>query len=106
MIELLAERVGPTGQVVGPELLRQAGLERVEVEARADVYASGSSRRTIHPDLVHSMRAKIVGSGLADEAELEQLDGLRAHLADPHTLTLPRLYFLAWGGQRTEEYGP
>jgi hypothetical protein len=81
-----------------PELLRRAGFERVGVEARADVYAPGSSRRTIHPDLVRSMRAKIVGYGLADEAELQQLDGqVREHLADPHTLTLPHLYVLAWG---------
>src|SRR5262249_47454051 len=80
------------------ELLRQAGFDSVGVEARADVYPVGSSRRTIHPDLVRSMRAKIVERGLADEAELEELDGqVREHLADPNTLTMPYVYFLAWG---------
>ncbi|MBV9895552.1 MAG: methyltransferase domain-containing protein, partial [Chloroflexi bacterium] len=53
------------------ELLRQAGFDGVGVEARADVYPAGSSRRTIHPDLMRSMRAKILGRGLAEEAELD-----------------------------------
>ena len=85
------------GRRVG-ELLRQAGFDGVGVEARADVYPAGSSRRTIHPDLVRSMRAKIVGRGLAEEAELDELDRqVREHLADPNTLVLPYIYFLAWG---------
>jgi len=80
------------------ELLRDAGFDRIGVEARADVYPAGNSRRTIHPDLVRSMRPTIVGRGLADEAELVELDRqVREHLADPNTLVLPYIYFLAWG---------
>ena len=80
------------------ELLRQVGFDGVGVEAKADVYPAGSSRRTIHPDLVRSMRAKIVGRGLAEEAELDELDAqVRKHLADPNTLVIPYIYFLIWG---------
>ncbi|MBV9547597.1 MAG: methyltransferase domain-containing protein [Chloroflexi bacterium] len=83
------------------ELLRNAGFDGIGVEARADVYPAGSSRRTIHPDLVRSMRPKVVGRGLADEAELDELDHqVREHLADPNTLVLPYIYFLAWGRKR------
>jgi SAM-dependent methyltransferase len=79
-------------------LLRQAGFERVGVEARADVVPAGSTRRTIHPDLVRSMRPKILARGLAEETELDALDDqIRVHLADPDTLVIPYLYFLAWG---------
>ncbi|MBV9354680.1 MAG: methyltransferase domain-containing protein, partial [Chloroflexi bacterium] len=80
-----------------PTLLREAGLEDVGVEARADVYPLGHSRRTILPDLVHALRPRIVGRLLSEQA-LDELDReLRAHLQNPHTLVLPHLYFLAWG---------
>jgi SAM-dependent methyltransferase len=81
-----------------PELFRQAGLVDVGVEARADVYPLGHARRTLLPDLVRSMRPKILGRGLAGEQELRELDQIvRARLADPRTLALPFLYFLTWG---------
>lgn len=37
------------------ELYRQAGLEHVAIEARADVYPPGHSRRTVRVDLVRAM---------------------------------------------------
>lgn len=81
-----------------PELLRRAGLVDVGVDARADVNPVGHARRTLLPDLVRSMRPKIVESGLAEEQELQELDRtVRQHLADPQTVVLPVLYFLAWG---------
>jgi SAM-dependent methyltransferase len=81
-----------------PELLRQAGLADIGVEAKADVYPAGHSRRTIRLDLVRSMRSKIVARGIADERELEETDrAAREHLDDPDTLVLPHLLFLAWG---------
>jgi SAM-dependent methyltransferase len=81
-----------------PGLYRHAGLVDVGVETRADVYEPGHSRQTIHPDLVRSMRSKIVARGLISDSELEELDrAVRAHLAEPGTLTVPHLLFSAWG---------
>ena len=81
-----------------PELFRQAALTDIGVEAKADIYPVGHSRRTLRLDLVHSMRAKIVAKGIASEAELDEVDrAVRAHLDDPDTLVLPHLLFLARG---------
>jgi hypothetical protein len=80
-----------------PELLRQLGLEDVEVEVRAQVYPPGNSRRTIRCDLVRSMRPEILALGLAGEAELEEWDAdARAHLEDPSTVAMSGLLFLTW----------
>ncbi len=81
-----------------PELLRQAGLVDVGVEVRADVHPVGHPRRTIRLDIVQSMRTKIIERGLLTERELDELDrAARVHLADPDTVLMPCLYFLAWG---------
>ena len=81
-----------------PELLRQAGLEDVQVEARVQMYPPGNSRRTIRPDLVRAMRPQVLDMGLASAAELDQLDtAARAHLQDPHTVLISGLLFLTWG---------
>ncbi|MEP7023615.1 MAG: methyltransferase domain-containing protein [Actinomycetota bacterium] len=81
-----------------PELFRQAGLAEIGVEAKADIYPPGHSRRTILPDLVRSMRPKILERGIADARELDEVDeAVREHLDDPHTLVLPHLLLLAWG---------
>ncbi|MEA2567390.1 MAG: hypothetical protein QOD49_2567 [Actinomycetota bacterium] len=86
-----------------PDLFRGAGLVDVGVEARADVYPVGHSRRTIHADLVQSIRPKILDRGLLDEAELNELDrATREHLSDPRTLVVPHLYFLSWGRKSAE----
>ena len=40
----------------------------------------------------------IIESGLAEERELDEVDRTaREHLANPNTLVMPSLYFLAWG---------
>lgn len=81
-----------------PELFRQAGLVDVGVEAKADIYPAGHSRRTIRLDLARSMRPKILQLGIASERELDDADrAARGHLDDPHTLVMPHLLFLAWG---------
>src|SRR4051794_19328732 len=80
------------------ELYRQAGLADVTVQVSAPVYPPGHSRRTVLADLVRSLRAPILGLGLADEGELEEVDAAaRAHLTEPETLVVPDLFFLAWG---------
>jgi SAM-dependent methyltransferase len=89
------------------ELYREAGLEAVGVEARAPVHPVGHSRCTIRPDLVRSMRPRILEMGGTDEGELDDLDrAVREHLDDPRTVVMPTLYFLAWGRKpETEEPG-
>lgn len=57
-----------------PELFRAAGLTDVEVEARARIYPAGHTRRTVRIDLVRSMRPHVLAMGLANEAELDELD--------------------------------
>ena len=70
----------------------------IGVEAKAEIYPAGQSRRTVGPDLIRSMRPKIVERGIASEQELDDLDqAVREHLSDPHTLVMPNLLFLAWG---------
>ena len=80
-----------------PELFRLAGLVDIGVEAKADIYPAGHSRRTIRADLMRSMCPKIMAAGIASERELDEVDqAVREHLSDPGTLMLPHLLFLAW----------
>ncbi len=80
------------------ELYRQAGLEDIGVEARATLYPTGHSRRTLRADLVRALRPHVLEMGLADERELDDLDAaLRTHLQDPNVIVMPVLNFLAWG---------
>jgi SAM-dependent methyltransferase len=100
-IFLSAQQVDGADTFIGrrlPELLRRAGLVDIGVEAKADIYPAGNSRRTIRADLVRSMHPKILAAGIASERELDQVDqAVRKHLSDPDTLMLPHLLFLAWG---------
>jgi SAM-dependent methyltransferase len=81
-----------------PTLLREAGLVDIGVEARADIYPLGHSRRTILPDLVQSLRPIILTEGFLAEADLDDLDkAVRRHLDNPDVLVLPNFFFLAWG---------
>jgi ubiquinone/menaquinone biosynthesis C-methylase UbiE len=81
-----------------PELYRRAGLADVGAECVAPLHPAGYSRRAIRLDLVRGMRPVILQHGIADEAELDELDrALREHLADPDTLVMPFLYFMVWG---------
>jgi SAM-dependent methyltransferase len=81
-----------------PELLRQAGLQEVAVEARVQMYRPGNTRRTVRLDLVRAMRPQVLEMRLASAAELDELDAAaRAHLTDPHTIVMSGLLFLTWG---------
>ena len=80
------------------ELYRAAGLVDVKVEAQADVYPHGHTRRTIRVDLIRSMRPHAVEIGLATEQELDELiDAALAHLDDPEVVVMPSLAFLVSG---------
>jgi ubiquinone/menaquinone biosynthesis C-methylase UbiE len=79
------------------ELFRNAGLVDVGTEARMTVYPPGHPRRTVRADLFRTLRGKIVARGIADAAELDEIDrAVRTHLADPHTL-IAHASFMAWG---------
>jgi SAM-dependent methyltransferase len=81
-----------------PTLLREAGMVDVGVEARANMYPPGHTRRLILPDLVRSISRIIIDEGFLSAAELDELDqAVRAHLANPDVLALDGLFFLAWG---------
>jgi hypothetical protein len=81
-----------------PALYRQAGLTDVDAECVAPLHPAGHSRRTIRLDLVRSTRPVILEQGIADAGELDEIDhAVREHLADPETLVVPFLYFMAWG---------
>ena len=78
--------------------MRQAGLEEVGAETKAQAYPPGHSRRTLRLDLVRAMRRPIVEMGLASQPELDELDAAaRAHLDDPRTIVISGFLFLAWG---------
>ncbi len=80
-----------------PTLLREAGFVDIGVEARADIYPPGHTRRAILPDLVQSLRPIILEQGLLTQTELDALDrAVRTHIDNPHVLVLPGLAFLAW----------
>jgi SAM-dependent methyltransferase len=80
------------------ELMRQASLEDVGVEAKVQTYAPGNSRRTNRLEIVQSMRTQVIDMGLATEDELDGLDAaVRAHLDDPRTIVIWGHLFMAWG---------
>jgi ubiquinone/menaquinone biosynthesis C-methylase UbiE len=84
------------------ELFREAGLKDVRVTVHAGSYPAGHTRRSVIPDLVRGLRPAILALGLADEAELSELDAaVRQHLADPRTLMMPHLMMSAWARKPT-----
>ena len=92
-------------EVIGrrlPELFRNAELVEIGTEARMTVYPPGHSRRTVRADLFRTLRGKIVARGMADAAELDEIDrAVRAHLADPRTL-IAQTFFMAWGSKAAD----
>jgi SAM-dependent methyltransferase len=88
-----------------PELLRRAGLEDVEVDARVQMYPPGNARRTLRLDLVQAIRPQVLEMGLATAAELDELNAAaRAHFDDPQTVVMSSLLFRTWG--RKPDHAP
>lgn len=80
------------------ELLRAARLGDIQVVAHTPLYLPDHSRRTIRADLVRGLWPTILRLGLADEQQLADLDtAMREHLADPQTLVMSHILFVAWG---------
>jgi hypothetical protein len=79
-------------------MYRLAGLQDVGFRVYADGHPVGHRRRMIVPDLVRSLRPKIIAAGLITERELDELDAAaRAHIEDPATVLAPMLYVTVWG---------
>lgn len=80
------------------EVYRSTGLLDVQVEARADVYPHGHTRRTVRVDLIRSMQPHVVELALATETELNELSAAAlTHLDDPDTVVMPHISFLVSG---------
>ena len=80
------------------EMYRRAGLEDIEVQIHTAAYPAGHSRRTVIPDLVHSLRPVIAELGLASDGEMNEVDrAVQRHLDDPDTLMMPHLLVAVWG---------
>lgn len=89
-----------------PQLMDAAGLLDIGVEARADVPPPGHPRRTVVLDILRAMRSKIIEQRLLPGPELDRLDrDAREHLADPHTMVMPHLSFMAWGRKPDQPQG-
>jgi len=81
-----------------PGLFGDAGLEEVRVGLHVDHHTQGDSRHSVFPDVVRSMRPKLIERRLIGEPELDTLDeSVRAHLSAPGTMTVPHLLFSVWG---------
>ena len=81
-----------------PEMYRLAGLQDIGFRVYADGHPVGHRRRMIVPDLVRSLRPKIIAAGLITERELDELDAAaRAHIEDPATVLAPMLYVTVSG---------
>lgn len=81
-----------------PLLLRDAGVEDVQVHVSVDSPEPGDYRRTHLISLIDSVRDKIVAKGILGESALnEHRDALQRHLADPATIVIDKLLVQAWG---------
>ena len=84
-----------------PRLLRDAGVDEIEVRPLVHVYPPGHGRRTILLDFVENLSGRLVETGTVDPDELEALKrSLRQHLDDPNTVVVSHLFLQAWGHKR------
>jgi ubiquinone/menaquinone biosynthesis C-methylase UbiE len=85
-----------------PGLLRQAGLEDVQVQAHAYVWRPGDLYQTFNLQLVSAVRERILASGALSAATLDDLvSELAAYLEQPETLVLHPILLQAWGRKPT-----
>jgi SAM-dependent methyltransferase len=79
-------------------LLRELGVRDVRVHPLVHVYPPGHGRRSLLVEFALNVRERIVESGLAGEAELDELiAAARRHVEAPDTLVVSSLFFQAFG---------
>jgi len=81
-----------------PRLLREAGVEDVQVNPLIHVYPPGHPRRSIILDFAENLTERVLAENLIGERKLADLKtGIRLHLDDPGTLVVSHLWIQAWG---------
>jgi len=81
-----------------PRLLRDAGVQDVQVNPLIHAYQPGHGRRYILCDFAENLSERILAQNLAEERELADLKtALRAHHDDPATLVISAMFLQAWG---------
>jgi SAM-dependent methyltransferase len=81
-----------------PDMLRDAGLVDIHVDAHLHVLRAGDSQHKLLLYLTGAFRERILAPGTLTEAELDECtDELAIHLAQPDSFTLYPTLFQAWG---------
>jgi SAM-dependent methyltransferase len=80
------------------DMLRDAGLVDIHVDAHLHVLRAGDPQHKILLDVAGAFRERILAIGTVTAAELDEcLDQLAMHLAQPESFTLYPTLFQAWG---------
>jgi SAM-dependent methyltransferase len=81
-----------------PELLRAAGVHDIQTSIDVAFLDPGNLRRTELASLIDSMRGRLLGMGSMSESDLnEHREALLAHLANPSTTVIDKLFVQSWG---------
>ena len=81
-----------------PELLREAGIQNIQMKIEVAAPKPGDHRRTQLISLIDSIRGKVVSMGLMSETELNgHREALLNHLANPSTTVIDELFVQCWG---------
>jgi SAM-dependent methyltransferase len=81
-----------------PRLLKEAGVRGVNIQTTVVTPDAGDYRRTHLVALINSVKDKIVAmGGLTEAALIEHRDALLAHLNNPATTVVDKLFVQAWG---------
>jgi hypothetical protein len=81
-----------------PGMLRERGVQDVQVRIDVDTPVLGDYRRNHLVSLIDSVREKVIALGLLDERTLaDHRAALMQHLENPETVVIDKLFVQAWG---------
>lgn len=81
-----------------PGMLREGGIQNVQVRIDVDTPGPGDYKRTHLVSLIDSLRDKIIALGLLDKKQLDaHRSALMQHLQKPETTVIDKLFVQAWG---------
>jgi SAM-dependent methyltransferase len=81
-----------------PGMMQASGLQNVQTRIDVDTPLPGDYRRTHLVSLMDSLRDKVIERGVLREEELaEHRSSLLAHLENPETIVVDKLFVQAWG---------